>query len=64
MLIFVQVCRTIDKKLVSLNTYGSEEQMRAMKSTRRKLVLQGSILKKRGSECWNKGCFSKLPLEF
>jgi len=37
MLIFVQVCTTIDKNLVSLNSsIGSEEQMRAMKSTRRK----------------------------
>jgi len=41
MLIFVQVCRTIDKNLVSLNSsIGSEEQTRAMKSTRWKLVLQ------------------------
>jgi len=38
MLIFVQVCRTIDKNLVSLNSsIGSEEQMRAIESTRRKL---------------------------
>jgi len=38
MQIFVQVCRTIDKNLVSLNSsIGSEEQMRTMKSTRRKL---------------------------
>jgi len=38
MLIFVQVCRTIDKNLVSSNSsIGSEEQMRVMESTRRKL---------------------------
>jgi len=38
MLIFVQVCRSIDKNLVSLNSsIGSEEQMRAMESIRRKL---------------------------
>jgi len=38
MLIFVQVCRTIDKNLVSLNSnIDSEEQMRPMESTRRKL---------------------------
>jgi len=38
MLIFFQVCRTIDKNLVSLNSsICSEEQMRAMESTRRKL---------------------------
>ena len=38
MLIFVQVCRTKDKKLVSLlDTKVLEEQMRAMESTRRKL---------------------------
>jgi len=46
MLIFVQVCRTIDKNLVSLiSSIGSKEQIRAMESTRRKLVLQ-----ERGSE--------------
>jgi len=38
MLLFVQVCRTIYKKLcVSLKHKVLEEQMRAMKSTRRKL---------------------------
>jgi len=38
MLIFIQVCRTIDKNLVSLNSsIGSEEQTRAMESTRRRL---------------------------
>jgi len=38
MLIFVQVCRTIDENLVSLNSsIGSEEKMRAMESARRKL---------------------------
>jgi len=38
MIIFVQVCRTIDKNLVSLNSsMGFEEQMRAMESTKRKL---------------------------
>jgi hypothetical protein len=50
MLIFVQVCRTIDKKFSVFKSIDSEEQMRAMKSTKRKLLLQGSILKKRGSE--------------
>jgi len=38
MLIFVQVCRTIYKKFsVSLKHKVLDEQMRAMKSTRRKL---------------------------
>jgi len=38
MLIFVQVCRTTDKNLVSLfKAYVLEEQMRAMESTSRKL---------------------------
>jgi len=40
MLIFVQVCRTIDKKFSVLKYIGSEEQMRAMVSTKWKLVLQ------------------------
>jgi len=47
MLIFVQVCRTIDKNLVCLNSsIGSKEQMTAMDQQK------GSLkrLKKRGSE--------------
>jgi len=45
MVIFVQGCRTIDKNLsVFKSSIGSEEQMRAMEFTKRKLVLQESVL--------------------
>jgi len=49
MLIFVQVCRTIDKNLnVFKSSIGSgrtneKNGMKEMESTKRKLVLQGSI---------------------
>jgi len=44
MLIFVQVGRTIDKNLnVFKSSKGSEEQMKAMEFTKRKLMLQESI---------------------
>jgi len=47
MLIFVQVCKTIDKNLVFLiSSIGSEEQIRAMESTRIKL----DIIKSTSSE--------------
>ena len=44
MLIFVQVCRTIDKNLMSLyQAYVLEEQMRAMEVTKWKLELQDRV---------------------
>jgi hypothetical protein len=55
-LIFVQVCRTIDKNFSIFNSsIGSEEQMRAMETTKgglccKKEVLKKEVLKTRGPE--------------